>query len=52
MKPPPSKASVAIIGGGVFGCLVAYRPAKLGWKVAVLFERMHLTSGTIWHNTE
>ncbi len=42
-------AKVAIIGGGVVGCSVAYHLAKLGWTDIVLFERKRLTCGTTWH---
>ena len=42
-------ARVAIIGGGVVGCSVAYHLAKLGWTDIVLFERKRLTCGTTWH---
>ena len=42
-------ARVAIIGGGVIGCSVAYHLAKLGWKDIVLLERKQLTCGTTWH---
>ncbi|KPA21148.1 4-methylaminobutanoate oxidase (formaldehyde-forming) [Shimia sp. SK013] len=45
----PNKARVAIIGGGVVGCSVAYHLTKLGWKDVVLLERKQLTSGTTWH---
>ncbi|MEL6550580.1 MAG: FAD-dependent oxidoreductase [Pseudomonadota bacterium] len=46
---PPSHARVAIIGGGVIGCSVAYHLTKLGWQDVVLLERKSLTSGTTWH---
>ena len=45
----PSHARVAIIGGGVIGCSVAYHFAKMGWSDVVLLERKELTSGTTWH---
>jgi glutamate dehydrogenase/leucine dehydrogenase len=45
----PKKARVAIVGGGVIGCSVAYHLTKLGWKDVVLLERKQLTSGTTWH---
>jgi glycine cleavage system T protein len=45
----PAKARVAIIGGGVVGCSVAYHLAKLGWTDVVLLERKQLTCGTTWH---
>ena len=45
----PSSARVAIIGGGVIGCSVAYHLAKAGWSDVVVLERNRLTSGTTWH---
>ncbi len=48
-KKIPNATKVAIIGGGVIGCSVAYHLAKFGWKDVVLFERDQLTSGTTWH---
>ncbi|WP_026758773.1 GcvT family protein [Sediminimonas qiaohouensis] len=47
--PPPSTASVVIIGGGVVGASVAYHLTKLGWTDVVLLERKQLCSGTTWH---
>ena len=45
----PSETRVAIIGGGVMGCSLAYHLTKLGWSDVVLLERQKLTSGTTWH---
>ncbi|RQW46113.1 FAD-dependent oxidoreductase [Novosphingobium sp. LASN5T] len=45
----PSKAKVAIVGGGVIGCSIAYHLTKLGWNDVVLLERKQLTCGTTWH---
>ena len=45
----PTHTQVAIIGGGVIGCSVAYHLTKLGWKDVVVLERKKLTSGTTWH---
>lgn len=45
----PERAEVAIIGGGVAGCSVAYHLAKIGITDVALFERRQLTSGTTWH---
>jgi 4-methylaminobutanoate oxidase (formaldehyde-forming) len=45
----PKHAQVAIIGGGIHGCSVAYHLAKEGWTDIVLIERKKLTSGTTWH---
>ena len=49
MTTIPNHARVAIVGGGVVGCSVAYHLAKHGWKDIVLLERKRLTSGTTWH---
>ncbi len=46
---PPAHAHVAIIGGGIMGCSVAYHLAHLGVKDVVLLEQGRLTSGTTWH---
>jgi len=40
---------IAIVGGGVVGCSIAYHLAKAGWRDVVLFERDELTSGSTWH---
>ena len=40
---------VAVIGGGIVGCSVAYHLAKNGWTDVVLLERQELTSGSSWH---
>ena len=45
----PSRADVAIIGGGVVGCSIAYHLTKLGIRDVVLLERKQLTCGTTWH---
>jgi 4-methylaminobutanoate oxidase (formaldehyde-forming) len=45
----PTQAQVVIIGGGVFGCSVAYHLTKLGWQDVVFLERSKLTAGTTWH---
>jgi dimethylglycine dehydrogenase len=42
-------ARVAVIGGGVAGCSVAYHLTELGWSDVVVLERHELTSGTTWH---
>lgn len=46
---PPQTARVAIIGGGIMGCSVAYHLAQLGVRDVVLLEQGRLTSGTTWH---
>jgi 4-methylaminobutanoate oxidase (formaldehyde-forming) len=45
----PKHARVAIVGGGVIGCSIAYHLGKLGWSDVVLLERKQLTCGTTWH---
>lgn len=40
---------VAIIGGGVTGCSIAYHLAKAGVRDVVLIERTELTAGSTWH---
>jgi len=47
--PLPSHASIAIIGGGIAGCSIAYHLAKLGQKEVVLLDKGELTSGSTWH---
>ena len=42
-------AKVAIVGGGVAGCSLAYHLAQLGWDDVVLLEQAELTSGSTWH---
>jgi 4-methylaminobutanoate oxidase (formaldehyde-forming) len=46
---PPAHARIAIIGGGIMGCSVAYHLAALGERDVVLLEQGRLTSGTTWH---
>ncbi len=45
----PNSVDVAIIGGGVAGCSIAYHLTKIGVSDVALFERKQLTSGTTWH---
>lgn len=45
----PSHTRVAIVGGGIIGCSVAYHLTKLGWRDVVVLERKKLTCGTTWH---
>ncbi len=48
-KDLPKKTRVAIIGGGIVGCSLAYHLTKLGWRDVIVLERKKLTSGTTWH---
>ncbi len=45
----PERSEVAIVGGGIVGCAVAYHLAKIGITEVVLLERKRLTCGTTWH---
>lgn len=45
----PSHASIAIIGGGIAGCSIAYHLAQLGQTDVVLLDKGELTSGSTWH---
>jgi 4-methylaminobutanoate oxidase (formaldehyde-forming) len=47
--PLPSHASIAIIGGGIAGCSIAYHLAKKGQTDVVLLDKGELTSGSTWH---
>ncbi len=49
MTELPDRTRVAIIGGGIVGCSVAYHLALRGVTDVVLLERKELTSGTTWH---
>ena len=44
-----TRPSVAVIGGGVSGCSVAYHLTKAGWRDVVVLERRKVNSGTTWH---
>src|SRR3989442_12859579 len=44
-----AEAKVAIVGGGVAGCSLAYHLTKLGQDDVVLLEQDELTSGSTWH---
>ena len=46
---PPPTSRVAIVGGGVMGCGLAYHLAHEGWTDVVLLEKAELTSGSTWH---
>ena len=43
------EAKVAIVGGGIAACSLAYHLARLGWDDVVLLEQDELTSGSTWH---
>ncbi len=49
LATPPAHARIAIIGGGIMGCSVAYHLRRLGERDVVLLEQGRLTSGTTWH---
>ncbi len=44
-----SDAQAVIIGGGVYGCSVAYHLTKMGWRDIVLVEKGGLTGGATFH---
>ena len=35
---PPNKCRVAIVGGGVIGCSIAYHLGKIGWEDTVVWN--------------
>lgn len=45
----PQAAEIAIVGGGIVGCCVAYHLAKLGKTDIVLLEQGQLSCGTTRH---
>jgi sarcosine dehydrogenase len=45
----PSQARIAIIGGGIIGCSIAYHLAAMGETDVVLLEQHQLTDGATWH---
>ncbi len=47
---PAQEGTVAIIGGGIVGCSIAYHLASRGWTDLVLLEKGELTSGTTFHS--
>jgi heterotetrameric sarcosine oxidase gamma subunit len=48
-KTLPQNVDVAIIGGGIVGCSIAYHLTKIGITNVAVLERKQLTSGTTWH---
>jgi len=44
-----SHVEVAVIGGGVTGCSIAYHLMKAGFGDVILIERSELTAGSTWH---
>ena len=49
MPALPTATRVAVIGGGIIGCSVAYHLARAGWTDVVLLEQGRLSCGTTWH---
>ncbi len=49
MAPPPARAQVVVVGGGIVGCSVAYHLTKSGVTDVAVLERHQLTAGTTWH---
>jgi 4-methylaminobutanoate oxidase (formaldehyde-forming) len=44
-----SEAQAVIIGGGVYGCSIAYHLTLMGWRDIVLVEKGGLTGGATFH---
>ncbi len=44
-----SEAQAVIIGGGVYGCSIAYHLTRMGWRDVVLVEKGGLTGGATFH---
>jgi 4-methylaminobutanoate oxidase (formaldehyde-forming) len=44
-----SDAQAVVIGGGVYGCSIAYHLTKMGWRDVVLVEKGGLTGGATFH---
>ncbi|MST34051.1 FAD-dependent oxidoreductase, partial [Acidimicrobiaceae bacterium USS-CC1] len=44
-----ARVKVAVIGGGVAGCSVAYHLGRLGCPDVAVLEADELTSGSTWH---
>ena len=45
----PEEARIAIVGGGIAGCSLAYHLTRLGESDVLLLEQHELTQGTTWH---
>ncbi|MFM7251482.1 MAG: FAD-dependent oxidoreductase [Ilumatobacteraceae bacterium] len=45
----PERARIAIIGGGILGCSIAYWLTRMGETDVVLLEHHQLTDGATWH---
>ena len=45
----PGRARIAIVGGGVIGCSIAYHLAKAGERDVVVLEQTAVGGGTTWH---
>jgi dimethylglycine dehydrogenase len=43
------EARIAIVGGGIAGCSLAYHLTRLGESDVALLEQFDLTQGTTWH---
>ncbi|MGQ0549653.1 MAG: FAD-dependent oxidoreductase, partial [Armatimonadota bacterium] len=44
-----SEAQAVIIGGGIYGCSIAYHLTQMGWRDIVLVEKGQLTGGATFH---
>ncbi len=44
-----SEAQAVIIGGGIYGCSIAYHLTLMGWRDVVLVEKGQLTGGATFH---
>lgn len=48
-SPPPARARIVIVGGGIVGASIAYHLAAAGETDVAIVERGRLTNGTTWH---
>jgi 4-methylaminobutanoate oxidase (formaldehyde-forming) len=44
-----SEAQAVVIGGGIYGCSIAYHLTLLGWRDVVVLEKGQLTGGATFH---